>query len=634
MLQNIRDKAQGWIAYGIVILISVPFALWGIQEYLGIGSEPVVAKVNGTEITERALDSQFQLFRQQLREQLGSAYRPELFDDVRMRREVLNRMIRDELIEQVSYDMGLRVSDIEVKTVMRGMEVFQKDGRFDQQTFERAVRLQGLTPAGFMERVRKLLLSQQLSKAVGASSFVTQREQKQAERLMNQKREFSYFVIPATDYLVKTPVDDGEIESYYQDHQDEFAVPERVKLDYIHLDAATAGSTLDVGEDQLQQYYDNNQDKFGLPEQRRASHILIQVAEDADEAAVAEAKAKIDALSDRLAQGEDFAELAKANSQDPGSADNGGDLGYFGKGVMDPAFEAATFALAPGQVSEPVRSGFGFHLIKLVDIKSGDVKPFAEARTEVEKAYRKAEGERLYFEMAERLADLSYEDPSSLEPAANALGLTVQHSDWITRDRGEGILGSPKALAAAFNEDVLVGHNNSELIELDTESAVVLRVVEHQEASTEPLSGVRDRIVERLLQQKAEAQAQADADKRKQEIESGASLQQAAGELAVTGPLTLARSDRSQPLGLINAVFTSAKPSAGAVNVDSVRLANGDVAVFVLQSVKEGDAGEEGIGAVLAQGLGRELERSLYDQLVADLEAHADIEILLNKSSE
>ena len=633
MLQNIRDKAQGWIAYGIVILISVPFALWGIQEYLGIGSEPVVAKVNGTEITERALDSQFQRFRQQLREQLGSAYRPELFDDNRMRREVLNRMIRDQLVEQASYDMGLRVSDVEAKSAMRDMEMFQKDGRFDQDTFERAVRLQGLTPAGFLERVRQLLLSQQLATAVSTSSFVTSHELSLAQRLMNQQREFSYFVIPAADYRVDGSVGDEEVERYYREHQGEFAVPERVKVNYLHLDAATAGGTLEVSEAALKQYYDDNQDKFGLPEQRRASHILIQVTEDADEAAVADATAKIEALVDQLSQGASFAELAMTHSQDPGSAANGGDLGFFGRGVMDPAFEAATFSLQQGEVSEPVRSSFGFHLIKLVDIKAGDVKPFDEARAEVEAAYRKAEGERLYFEMAERLADLSYEDPTSLEPAANQLGLTIEQSDWITREEGKGALASPKALAAAFSEDVLQGRNNSELIEIDSESALVLRVVDHAEASTQPLDDVRELIVERLRDQHAEAQAQAEAAKRLQELEGGASLQQVAGELAITGPLTLERTDRSQPLGLVNAVFTSPKPSEGAVAVDSVKLTNGDVAVFSLLSVKEA-AGAEESGQMLAQGLGRTLQRSHYDQLVADLESRADIEILLQQSSD
>jgi peptidyl-prolyl cis-trans isomerase D len=529
--------------------------------------------------------------------------------------------------------MGLRVSDVDVQATLLGMEAFQKDGRFDQQTFERAVRLQGLTPAGFMERVRKLLLSQQLAQAVGASTFVTEHEQGQALQLMNQQREFSYFVVAAADYRVDSPVSDEQIEAYYSDHQVEFAVPERVKLSYLHLDAASAGSTLEINDDELRQYYDNNQERFGLPEQRKASHILIQLAEDADEASVAEAKQKIEALSERLAQGEDFAELAKANSQDPGSAVNGGDLGYFGRGVMDPAFEAATFALEQGQISEPVRSNFGFHLIKLADIKAGEVKPFEEARAEIGKAYRKAEGERLYFEMAESLADLSYEDPSSLEPAAEALGLTIQHSDWVTREEADGVLASPKVLSAAFSEDVLVEQNNSELIELDTESSLVLRVAEHQEATTQPLSEVRERIVDALQKQNAETQAQAEADKRKQEIEDGAPLQQAAGALSVTGPLTLTRSDRSQPPGLIDAVFTSPKPAEGAVTVDSVRLANGDVAVFSLQAVKEGSA-EDDIGDMLVQGLSRELERSLYDQLVADLESQADIEILLKQEDE
>ncbi len=633
MLQNIRDKAQGWIAYGIVILISVPFALWGIQEYLGIGSEPVVAKVNGTEITERALDTQFQRFRQQLREQLGSAYRPEMFDDNRLREEVLNRMISDELIQQVSHDMGLRVNDAEVQAAVVGMQAFQKEGRFDQQTFERAVSLQGLTPAGFMERVRSSLLAQQLSLAVSTSTFVTPFEQAEVERLMNQKREFAYFVVPTSDFMVENAVGDDQINAYYNEHPSEFAIPERVKVRYIHLDAATAGGTLEVTDEQLRDYYEKNQEKFGLPEQRKASHILILAPEDADEATVAEAKSKIEALRERLMQGEDFAEVAKSSSQDPGSAANGGDLGYFGKGVMDPAFEAATFALEPGQISEPVRSSFGFHLIKVEDIRDGEVKPFELAKPEVERAYRKAEGERLYFEMAERLADLSYDDPKSLEPAASSLGLKIQVSDWISRDHAEGVLASPKVLTAAFSEDVLNGNNNSELIELDNESSLVLRVEEHQEASTQPLAEVKDRIVETLRKQNAEQQALAEAEKRKQEIEGGAALQQVAGAYPVTGPESLGRADRSVPVALSGAVFSSPKPAEGGASVGAVPLGNGDVAVFALYAVNEGESAQDA-GDSLAKSLGRSLERSLYDQLVADLKSRADIEILTRKSTE
>ncbi|MCU7798087.1 MAG: SurA N-terminal domain-containing protein [Candidatus Thiodiazotropha sp. (ex Myrtea spinifera)] len=633
MLQNIRDKAQGWVAYGIVILISVPFALWGIQEYMGVGSEPVAATVNGNEITERALDTQFQRFRQQLREQLGAAYRPELFDDNRVRTEVLDRMVRDELIQQVSHDMGLRVSDATVQAALLGMEAFQKEGKFDQQTFERAVRLQGLTPAGFMERVRRLLLSQQLAQAVEAGTFVTEYEKASSLRLMNQQREVSYFVVPADEYLLDGGVSDEQISTYYEDNETAFIVPERVKLDYLFLDVKRAGATVDVDDEVLRAYYEDNQEKFGLPEQRKASHILILAQKDAEASAVAEAKQKIEALAERIAQGEDFAELAMTHSQDPGSAAEGGDLGFFGKGVMDPAFEAAAFSLQKDQVSEPVRSSFGFHLIKVAEIKAGDVKPFEDARVEVEREHRKAEGERLYFEMAQQLADLSYEDPTSLEPAADALGLTIEHSDWVTRDKADGVIATPKVLAGAFNEDVLQEGNNSELIEIDGESSIVLRVVEHEEATTQPLSEVRDRIVEILRQQNAESQAETEAEKRKAEMLAGASLQQVAGAHEVTGPVTIGRNDRSVPFELNGAVFSSEKPNEGEIKPGVIRLANGDHAVYGLNAVNEGEVDDKGVD-LQAQSLRRGLQRGLYEELLTDLESRADIEILLRQASE
>jgi peptidyl-prolyl cis-trans isomerase D len=633
MLQNIRDKAQGWIAYGIVIMISVPFALWGIQQYLGHGSEPVAAKVNGTEITDRALDNQFQRFRQQLRAQLGAAYRPEMFPEARMRKEVLNRMVSDELVRQVSHDMGLRVSDAQVQATLLGMEGFQKEGRFDEQSFERAVRQQGLTPKGFMQRIRQLMLAQQLSQAVDAGTFVTAREKREYLQLANQKRELTYFVVPAADYLVDGGVSDEQINSYYKTHQSEFVTPERVKLNYIYLDAKSAGSTVEVNDDLLRTYYEDNQDKFGLPEQRRASHILIQVPKGADKATVEAARKKIDALAERLAKGEDFADLAKANSQDPGSAAKGGDLGFFGKGVMDPAFEAATFALKKDEVSKPIRSSFGFHLIKLTGIKSGDVKPFEAVKPEVERAYRKSEGERLYFEMANKLADRSYEDPASLEPAASALNLKVQHSDWVTRDHGEGVLASPKVLSSAFSDDVLQARNNSELIELNGESSIVLRVTEHEEASTLPLDKVKDRIVETLRHQNAETQAMAEAEKRLQEIKGGAALQQVAGALEVKGPVTVGRKDRSLPVGLNAALFRSEKPAEGKSTPGMIKLAGGDYAVYELLSVHEGEADEKAASA-MTQNLRQGLERGLYDEFLADLRSRADIEILLKKESE
>ncbi|MEW8286465.1 MAG: SurA N-terminal domain-containing protein [Candidatus Thiodiazotropha endolucinida] len=633
MLQVIRDKAQGWIAWAIVILISIPFALWGIQSYLGVGSEPIAATVNGAEINERTLDNQYQRFRQQLREQLGAAYRPEMFDDARMRKEVLNRLIRDELVQQTSNRMGLRAGSNMIQASILSMPTFQKDGRYDQQTYERALRLQGLSPAGFEDRVRRALVAEQLSQAVNAGSFVTPKELNESQRLLKQTRELSYFVVPASDFKLSDELSDDEIKAYYEANQSAFISPEKVKVEYILLDAGTAGGTIDVDEERLRGYYENNQDEFGLPEQRQASHILILAAADADQSTVDEAKAKIDALAERVRTGESFEELAKQNSQDPGSAASGGDLGFFGKGIMDPAFESAVYALQEGGVSEPVRTSFGFHLIKLTGIKDGTVKPFEEARTEIEAAYRKFEGERLYFELAEQLADLSYEDPGSLESAASVLELSIQQSDWITREQGAGVFANLKVRTAAYSDDVLKEHNNSELIEIDGTSSLVLRVLDHQESSVLPLDEVKQQITETLQQQKAEQQAQAEAEKRMAEMAAGAPLSDVAESYAVTGPMTVDRNDRQIPPGLSSALFRTAKPAAGGSSPGTARLAGGDFAVYLLTGVTEGSADDKS-NLQQQESLRRMLGRDHYEMVLTDLESRADIEILLNTDSE
>jgi peptidyl-prolyl cis-trans isomerase D len=634
MLQEIRDKAQGWIAWAIVILISIPFALWGIQSYLGIGSEPLAATVNGVEITERSLESQFQRFRQQLRDQLGSAYRPELFDDVRMRKEVLNRMVGDEVLQQASHEMGLRAGNSMVQAAILSMSIFHKDGRFDQQTYERSLQLQGLSPAGFEDRVRRALVAEQLAQAVESGTFVTGRELSESDRLQKQTREISYFTIPAADYIVDNAVTDSDVASYYTNHESAFLSPEKVKLEYILLDAASIGETVEVDDELLRGFYDDNQDLYGLPEQRQASHILIQVTADADQAVVDEAKQKIEALAEKVRAGESFAELAKQHSQDPGSAASGGDLGMFGKGVMDPAFEAAVFSLEEGAVSEPVRSDFGFHLIKLTGVKAGSVMPFAKAKAEVEKGYRLAEGEKLYFEMAEELANLSYDDPTSLESPASALGLTAEVSEWLTRDQQTGPLANPKVMAAAFSEDVLQERNNSELIELDSTSSVVVRVLDHQEASVEPLDDVRSRIVELLTKQKAEEQAGAEAEKRVAEISTSNPLMQVASSYPVTGPITVTRNSRELPPALSSELFRSVKPQAGEISSGSVKLAQGDFAVFVLSQVTEGKSAEDEANKQQLENMRRLYGRGYYDRVLEDLESRADVQILLKQDSE
>ncbi|HSO78694.1 MAG TPA: SurA N-terminal domain-containing protein, partial [Chromatiaceae bacterium] len=423
MLQEIRERAQGWIAWGVVILISIPFAFWGIQSYMGGGTEPVVATVNGAEITARSFDRQVEETRMRLRERLGAAYRPELFEEQALRAQVLEGMIQEQLLLQVSHDMGLRASNRELQAAILSNPAFQRDGRFDKATYDRMLELQGTSGPQYEESLRQRIVGTQLQRAVTASELATDFEMAEAIRLDRQQRRLAYLRVSKAGFLDNAPVPEEELQAWYQAHADRYLSPERVKLSYLVLDAATLDAGQPVDEEALRRQYDEEIERFREPEQRRARHILVTLAAGADAAAEAEAKARIEAIQGRLAAGDDFATLARELSQDPGSAPQGGDLGMFGKGVMDPAFEQASFSLETGTTSEPVRSQFGYHLIQVTEIQPETLKAFEEVREQLVAEAARGGAEAVFYDMAERLANLVYENPDSLEPAAEALGL-------------------------------------------------------------------------------------------------------------------------------------------------------------------------------------------------------------------
>ena len=625
MLQAIRDKAQGWIAWAIVFLISVPFALWGIQEYLGVGSEPAIASVDGQDITEQELDNRFRQFRQDLRERLGDAYRPEMFDDEQLRKEVLEDMIDNSVVLQASLDMGLRAGDLLVREMILQQESFQRDGVFDREAYERAVRLQGETTSGFEERIRRYLVSNQLSIAVSNSSFVTDHELQEAIRLVLQKREIAYFVVPMAEFVSEEPVSEDEMMTYYEANRAQFKSPEQVKLDYIKLDSQNIGAQLEEPtEEELAAYYENQKAGKSKAERRRVSHILIAVEDmDKDD----EALAKINEIQAKIKAGESFEELAKTESQDPGSAVEGGDLGYFEKGIMDPAFERAAFALeSDGEVSQPIRSDFGYHLIKLTGIEGVTLKPLEEVRDEMMQELRRSKAENIFFEYAERLSDRAFESPDSLEPAAEALGIKVQSTGWLTRNSQQELFAYVKVRNAAFSEDVLGQGNNSELIELDNEEAVVIRIREHQEASTLPFEDVKLRIEDRLRIERAEKLATDQASKQLERLRSGESLEQVAGKYQLERPDAIQRNGSPVPRALSDQVFKQPKPE-GLNRFAAVRLDNGDQAVFELITIKDGST--EGMDKQQLEreraNLQRLKGRDYFERLVADLRSRANV---------
>jgi peptidyl-prolyl cis-trans isomerase D len=630
MLQQIHDRAKGWFAWVIIILISIPFALWGIQSYVGGGAEPVAALVNGQEITERDLDQRVQNARIQLRERLGATYDPAQFDDKRLRLEVLDEMIRETLLTDVAARMGLRVSDQELRGRILAEPAFQRDGRFDAASYEQVLKYQGLSPAMFEAQQRREIVGTQLIRAVAGSELVTQTEREQYQRLVGQQRELAWLRVPVSRFLTDEPIDDQAISAYYEANAARFEVPEQVKLDYLVLDAAALAGRTTVAEEDIRRVYDANQARFGQPERRRVRHILLTVPPDADAAAAAAVLAEIEGVRKRLADGEAFDVVAKAVSKDPGSASQGGSLGEIEKGIMDPAFEQSAFALPVGEVSEPVRSRFGYHLIEVESITPAAVKPFAEVQEQLRGEVAKQKAEALFYDLGERLPNLVYETSDSLAPAAKELGLEVQQSGWVGRKGGEGILGHPKVTAAAFSEEVLTERRNSDLIEPEKEvlQTVVLRVVDHREASARPLAEVRDEIAADLRKERAKKAAAAEAASGAEKLRGGADWAAVAGDTKVEEGGLIGRTDPKVPAQVRTLAFTLPVPPAGGASVGTATLEDGDAAIVRITKVEDGKVepapkpGTPDPAAMLGQLMGRQA----YDAVIKDMLQRAKIE--------
>ncbi|MEJ1356425.1 MAG: SurA N-terminal domain-containing protein [Candidatus Sedimenticola sp. (ex Thyasira tokunagai)] len=633
MLQSIRESAQGVIAWVIVVLISVPFALWGIQEYLGVSSDPVMASVNGQEITEKAFDRGYREFRQNLRERLGKNYRPELIDETVLRKEVLDAMIRNSLIMQATDQLNLRAGDEQVRGTIRRMQNFQAGGVFNQAAYERGVSMQGLTQAGFEAQVRSGLVSEQLPRAISVSEFVTSAEVNELVRLSQQKRAVDYLIVPSARFTDTIAVNESDTQSYYDAHHDEFMAPERVKVLYLELDLENIASTLEADEEAMLEYYDQHKSDYITEEQRSARHILIAVDATNDEAAESSARALADTTLARINGGEDFSAVAKELSQDPGTSDMGGDLGYFGKGEMDDAFDAAAFAMNEGAISEPVRTEFGFHIIQLTGIRPKQGKSFDDARDEVKVAHLKDQAERLFYEYAEKMNDLAYEDPDSLEPAAAVLNLEVSESGWFTRDGGEGIASSLKVASAAFSDDVLSGGHNSEAIELGAEHMVVLRILEHEESALKELADVSVEITTKLKMDGAGEKAREQADILVAQLKAGAAIDTLAQDngLLLEQKGLVERDSRDLPAGLVSHLFVMPRPEEGKASFGQAQLAGGNVAVIALKQVNDGTAGDLaqiGGEAAARSALQRSLGRNYFQQMVGNLRAAADIQMV------
>ena len=633
MLQTIRDRAQGWFAWIIVSLLILVFAVWGIGSYFAPDPDPVIVDVNGQETHWREFQREMAQTRQRLRDRLGSRYDDQLFPAELLQQQVVERFINQALLRDMSKNNGMRIGDAQLAAAIRSYKAFQSDGRFSVDRYRQALDSQGLSEAGFEQRLRNDETIGQVETGVVGSEFATTSEVSRGLALLDQTRTLSHIDFHAADFIDGIEIDSQDLEDYYQQHLPQFSNPEKVTVDYLELNLDALADKVSVPEEQLQQRYKKDaKSTFTTPETRKARHILVEVAADADDAAVAAAEQKLAVIQQRLADGEAFDVVAKETSDDPGSAANGGDLGFVSRGAMVPAFDKAVFSMPLKTVSKPVRTPFGFHIIEVTEVRGGEVKPYSEVRDELLHEIQVQEAESQFYELGETLANVSYEQPDSLEPAAEAVGLTIQHVGPFARDSGEGIAKDPVFAEAAFRSDLIASGTNSEVLELGPTRAVVMRIVDHQPATPKPLDEVRSEVESAVRQAKAGEEAARLGKALIEQLNNGADPKQLADEHGrewiADGEIS--RSDKKLSSEVRQALFSVAPPAKGSAgSFTGTRTGTSDYVLLWISAVSDSDVGnadavkKEQMAATLARIKGQ----AEYAALLASLRKAADIKV-------
>ncbi|VAW52372.1 Peptidyl-prolyl cis-trans isomerase PpiD [hydrothermal vent metagenome] len=582
MLQAINDRIKGWLGIAVVVLIGLPFALWGVQSYFEDAGPRYAAKVNGSEITASEFERSVSLQRQSILRQNGGKLP---MAESALRERTLTQMINQRLLEEITFENGYRISDTTLS--QRIEQMFTVDGMFDRERFEASVLSLGMNVPMYENALRSELRLQQMQAAIANTSFVTKDAVKKLAALSEQTRDISVLTFNVDHFSTATKANAEEIKTYYEKNLQRFMVPEKIKVDYVEITSDVLAGDIDIDEQQIKKMYDDYVVSVTGREERKASHILIQNSDDK-----AAAQIKIESLKKELEQGADFAEMAKKHSQDPGSAVKGGDLDWVALGEMVKPFEKALFDMKKGSVSEVVKTQFGYHLIKLDDIRSEPIVPLGVKRYEFEDEIKEDGVASKFYDLSERLAATAYENPDSLDVVIDDLGLKINTSDYFSRVAGEGIAKNEKVRNIAFSALVLAQGSNSDIIELSPTHVVVVRLNEHVQATAIPLADVSSKIENILKVQGGHKQTMAAALDIKVKIEAGESIDSMKGKgVNIVTIASLGRRDNarvSDPSILRNA-FDLVPTETDKKLVKEVNLASGDVALVVLNQINLSD---------------------------------------------
>ncbi len=578
MLQAINDRIKGWLGITIVILIGLPFALWGIQSYFDDAGPRYAAKVNGSEITASEFERSVSRERQSMLRQYGGKLP---IGEKTLRERTLTQMINQRLLEEVTYENGYRISDAVLSARIK--QLFTVDGVFDRERFEAGIASIGMNIPMYEHSLRNELRLQQMQSALANTTFVTNDAVKKLAALTEQTRDISVLTFNVDYFSTATKATAEEIKQYYENNLQRFMVPEKIKIDYVEITSDALAENVEVDEHQIKEMYDHYLKSVTGREERKASHILIQAGEDK-----AAAKILIETIQNELNKGADFVALAKKYSQDPGSAANGGDLDWVAMGEMVKPFEQKLFSMEKGSVSDVVETQFGYHLIKLDDVRSEPIVPLAVKRYEFEDEIKADSVASMFYDLSERLASTAYENPDSLGIVVDDLGLKIKTSDYFSRSEGKGIAENEKVRNIAFSPLVLGQGSNSDIIEISPTHVVVIRMNEHVPATAIPLEDVSSRIENILKVQGGHKQTLAAALDVKTKIEAGESVDSLKTDgIKLETIAALGRRDNSRvnDAAILRNAFAMAPPQDGKVSVKEVNLISGDVALVVLNKV-------------------------------------------------
>jgi len=610
-IQNIRDKSDGAVAKVIVGLIIVVFALFGMGSITTFLT-PVakVATVDGVDVTQQEMEVAVQRGRRMM---LAQEVTPGDIDEDKLRQDVLQNLINRKLLGIASQAMGLEYGDSLLDEEILNTPAFQVDGVFDSGQFQLVLGGAGYTAMTYREEMRRDKTFQQLSNGIRSTAFLTQPQVQRTSSLAQQTRDVAFLRVAVEGMLEEQVVSDDEISAYYASHADEFMTEETVDLNYVELKREDLMAVVDVTEESLLKFFEDTSDLYAEDERRRLAHILVEINDKVSEA---QATGLIDEVYQKVMAGGDFADLAKEYSADPGSAEIGGDLGFNAPGTFVDAFEQVAYDLALNEMSAPVQTEFGFHLIKVIDIEAAKSPEFADVIDQVTLAYRQSQAEEVFVQQSANMSELAFETPDLIE-ISDVLGLTIESTGPVSRDNAVGILASSQVSSAAFSSSVLLDGNNSDLIEIDPNHHLVLHLKTYQAQEIKPLETVSSVIHDLLAREMAVALAETQAKDIVKMLEEGSGARYVADQFGLQWTVVgEARRSQSELDPEINEhAFGLPRPAEGNKAVGYTLLDGGDVAIISVTNVQNKKVNDDlqdmnRLGRILAsqQGTGEFLE--------------------------